>query len=93
MSATAADTFDRSLELMYTALLCQRSARALRRRGRPEIRGGSERGIHVAQVMMLPEKRIRDAAQILVGLRDFHVRRRVCYRCERTDDMIVMPIE
>jgi hypothetical protein len=108
MSGTAAETFDRSLELMYTALLFQRSARALRRRGRPEIRGGSgeARLTHqiiavvksglpfcfpcLANVMMWPEKTIREAAQIVLRLRDFHVRRGVCHRCERTDDMIVL---
>ena len=42
MGATAADTFDRSLELSYTALLLRRSSLALRRRGRPEVRGGSD---------------------------------------------------
>ena len=41
MTTGAADTFERSWELRATALLLQRSARALRRRGWPEIRGGS----------------------------------------------------
>ena len=41
MNFIVTDTFGRSLELMYTSLLLQRSARALRRRGRPEIQGGS----------------------------------------------------
>ena len=39
MSVMAAETFDRALELTYTALLLQRSARALRRRGRVEPPG------------------------------------------------------
>jgi hypothetical protein len=41
MTASAADSFNRSWELMAVALLVQRSARALRRRGRPEMQGGS----------------------------------------------------
>ena len=41
-AAIGADTFYRSWELGYTALLLQRSARALRRRGRPEMWGGSD---------------------------------------------------
>ena len=47
----------------------------------------------LASVMMWPETTIRDAAQVVVGHPDFHVRQRTCYRCERTDDMIVMTIE
>ena len=47
----------------------------------------------LARVMMWPEKRIRETAQLLVVLKGFHVRRRTCYQCERTDDMIVMSIE
>ena len=82
----------------------------LRRGGRREIRGGSDKAAvavqvsavvksgHpfaycfpcLARVMMWPEKRIRETAQLLVVLQGFHVRRRTCYQCERTDDMIVV---
>ena len=87
MSATPAENFDRSLRGIHVSLADRVGA---------VVKSGHPFAYCfpcLAQVMMLPEKRIRDAAQILVGLRDFHVRGRVCYRCERTDDTIVMIIE
>jgi hypothetical protein len=37
----------------------------------------------------LPEKDVRDAAQIVILQKEFTVERRVCYSCSRADEALV----